>query len=63
MEIVKGSVGIVKKFIDADSTNKAGMTEMQEFWKNCSDEEKLQFTKEAISLIPELAPTPNPAAV
>lgn len=54
MEITKGSVAIVKKFIDADSTKKATMTEMQEFWKACSDEEKLQFTKEALAIMPEL---------
>jgi len=56
MEIVKGSVSIVKKFIDANSTNKAGMTEMQEFWKACTEEEKLQFTREAVQIMPELAP-------
>ena len=55
MEITKGSVVIVKKFIEAGSSRGAGMTEMQTFWKECSDEEKLQFTREAVSLMPELA--------
>lgn len=57
MKITKGSVGIVKKFIDAGSTVKAGMSEMQQFWAACSDSEKLQFTREAVNLMPELAPT------
>ena len=52
----KGSVAIVKKFIDAGSTKSAGMIEMQEFWKSLTDAEKLQYTVEAISLMPELAP-------
>lgn len=55
MEITKGSVSVVKKFIDSGSTTKAGMAEMQTFWAFCSETEKLQFTKEAISLQPELA--------
>lgn len=55
MELTKGNVAVVKKFIDAGSSRSAGMSEMQEFWKNCSDGEKLQFTSEAVSLMPELA--------
>ena len=55
MNIIKGSVAIVKKFIDAGSSKNAGMTEMQEFWKSCTDTEKLQFTQEAVALMPELA--------
>ena len=56
MELTKGSVSIVKKFIDAGSTRSAQMTEMQEFWKSCSEAEKLQYTKEALALMPELTP-------
>jgi len=55
-EITKGSVVIVKKFIEAGSTKSAGMTEMNEFWKSLTDAEKLQFTLEAVSLMPQLAP-------
>lgn len=55
MELTKGSVAIVKKFIDAGE-RKVGMSEMQEFWKACTEEEKLQFTREAVALMPELAP-------
>jgi hypothetical protein len=52
----KGSVVIVKKFIDAGATKTVGMGEMTEFWKACSDAEKLQFSNEAVALMPELAP-------
>jgi hypothetical protein len=57
MELTKGSVSVVKKFIDSNSTRAAGMTEMQEFWKSCTDEEKLQYTQEALILMPELSPS------
>lgn len=56
MEITKGSVAVVKKFIDAGSSRPASMTEMQTFWKGLTDGEKLQYTQEALSLMPELAP-------
>lgn len=55
MEITKGSVVTVKKFIDAGAVKTVGMSEMQEFWKSLTEEEKLQYTKEAIELMPELA--------
>jgi len=57
MEIIKGNVSVVKKFIDAGSSRPAGMTEMQTFWKALTDTDKLQFTREALALMPELAPT------
>lgn len=56
MEITKASVAIAKKFLDAGSQRPAAMTEMQEFWKSLSDDEKLQFTREAVTLMPELTP-------
>ncbi len=48
-EHTKGSVVVVKKFIDRGSKS-VGMIEMKEFWNACSEEEKLQFTREAASL-------------
>lgn len=54
-EVTKGSVVVVKKFIDSESTKRVGMQEMQEFWKTLSESEKLQYTNEAITLMPELA--------
>jgi hypothetical protein len=50
----KGSVVIVKKFIDEGSEKKVGMQEMTEFWKSCSEDEKLCFTNEAIAVAPQL---------
>jgi hypothetical protein len=55
MELTKGSVVVVKKFVDAGSTNRVGMAEMSVFWQSLTDNEKFQFTLEAINLMPELA--------
>ena len=55
VDINKGSVIVVKKFIESDSSSYVGMTEMQEFWASLQDAQKLQFTKEAVALQPELA--------
>ena len=55
MPHTKGSVVVVKKFIDSGNSAKVTMTEMQEFWKSISEEEKLRFTLEAVALQPELA--------
>lgn len=51
----KASVVVVKKFLEADGGKSVGMTEMTIFWKSCTDDEKLQFTREAVALHPELA--------
>ena len=59
MEILKSSI-IVKKFLDEGSGKHVGVQEMSTFWKSCSEEEKLRFTQEAVTLMPELAP-PVPA--
>lgn len=54
MDAVKASVAVVKKFIDAGSSKAASMSEMQEFWKSLTDEEKIRFTHEATLLMPNL---------
>lgn len=49
------SIKLIKAFLDKDSSKPLTTGEMVEFWKACSDAEKVQFTREAAELMPGIA--------
>ena len=59
--MLKGNVVVVREFLNEGSSKPVSMSEMAEFWKACSTEEKEQYATEARALTPEVVPEAAPA--
>lgn len=49
------SIKCIREFLNLNSAKPLQTAELVEFWKACSDAEKLQFTREAAELLPGVA--------
>jgi hypothetical protein len=50
----KANVILVKEFLNLNTNRPVPLTEMNEFWKSCSMEEREQYAAEVRKLVPEL---------